>query len=171
MEAITVLAQARAEAETMDSPTAVLRASYGYGLVLEKQGRLQQAEQFYQETLEYVRQRHAVHLPPAGLLFAALGRLRGEQNDLPGALAHLEEALERTRARFVSGDPRHAFMCLFEMLRMRTTLGEAAAADTLFERLTAACRGPAARYFEPVVAALRVRRPETPVEEVGAWLE
>jgi LuxR family maltose regulon positive regulatory protein len=169
--AIDALAEARREAEKIDSPTAVLRAGYGYGEILESQGRLQEAERFYQEMLDYLRQRHAVVLPLAALLFAALGRLRCEQNDLPGALAHLEEALERTRAQFVSGDFRHAFVCLFEMLRLRIALGETAAADALFERLTAACRGPAARFFEPVVAALRVQRPETPAGEVDAWLK
>src|SRR5207249_4262743 len=67
-------------------------------------------------------------------------------------------------------DPRCACVCYFEMLRIESALGDTAGADAHFEHLATAARGTTARFFEPVVAALRVRRSEAPAEEVGAWL-
>jgi LuxR family maltose regulon positive regulatory protein len=177
-QATDAFAAARAEAEKLDDPVPLLRTNYAAGGVYESQGALNRAERLYEEALEFARPRRVLidheraldHLV-AGPLFAVMGRLCYERDDLPGARAHLEEALKRTESRLARIDPGWAVVCLFEMLRLQSALGETADDDALFERLAATARGPAARFFEPVVAALRARRPETPAEETGAWLE
>jgi LuxR family maltose regulon positive regulatory protein len=170
-QATQILVESREESRELDSPVPLLLDSYCLGKILESQGALTQAGCLYQDALEFARARGGLDFSLAGPLLAVLGRLCHERNDLPGALAHLEEALERTRSRPVGIELLHGFVALVEMLRVLAALGETAAAGAVFEQLEAAARGPAARIFEPVVAALRVRRPETPAAEVRAWLE
>jgi LuxR family maltose regulon positive regulatory protein len=56
------------------------------------------------------------------------------------------------------------------MLRVKTALGDTAGSAALLTQLAAAARGATAPFLEPVVAALRVRRPGAAAADVAAWL-
>jgi LuxR family transcriptional regulator, maltose regulon positive regulatory protein len=165
-----VLAEAIAAAEEANNLGILLRASHACGQLRESQGALREAERLYHAALAYARGRRCVPMPLAGVIFAGLGRLSYQRNDLSGARAHLREALGRTTSELAVPDPRYAFVCYVEILRIQSVLGDAAGAGALFQHLASAARRAGARYVEPVVAVLRVQRPEATDEEVGAWL-
>src|SRR5262249_57154564 len=93
-----------------------------------------------------------------------------QRNDLRRALTHMEEALAHTAAESGGTDTPYAFSCHVEMLRVKTALGDTGGSATLLTQLAAAARGATAPFLEPVVAALRVRRPGAAAADVAAWL-
>jgi LuxR family maltose regulon positive regulatory protein len=169
-QAAAVLAEAIAAGVRGDYPGVVMRASHAYGAIRESQGALREAARIYEAALQHARDRRAAHAPVAALIFAGLGRLRYEWNDLSGALAYLEEARERTRSQLTGTEAPFAFDGAFELLRVLTALGDAVGGEALFEQLAAGAGGPAAALFEPAVAALRAQRAGTPAAEVADWL-
>src|SRR5260370_37750772 len=56
------------------------------------------------------------------------------------------------------------------MRRVMTARGETSVPAALLTQLGTAARGAAAPFLEPVVAALRVRRPGVAAADVAAWL-
>jgi LuxR family maltose regulon positive regulatory protein len=56
------------------------------------------------------------------------------------------------------------------MLRVKTALFDTRGSAALLTQLVTAARGAAAPFLEPVVAALRVRRPGVAAADVAAWL-
>jgi LuxR family maltose regulon positive regulatory protein len=187
MRALLTLAHERGEAEDLeraaealqslslscirsDSPMLLLRASHLYGQLRESQGALREAERCYRAALEYARERRLLDAPSAGLISAGLGRLSYQRNDLHGALEQIDEALERTTAEGGGTDTPYAFSCYYEMLRVMTALGDTSGPAALLTKLATAARGAAALFMEPIVAALRVRRPGAAAAEIAAWL-
>jgi ATP/maltotriose-dependent transcriptional regulator MalT len=168
--AAAALQEVISDFERSDSPMILLRASYLYGQLRESQGALGEAERCYRAAREYARERRLLHAPAAGLISAGLGRISYQRNDLPGALKQIDEALERTTAESGGTDTPYAFSCYFEMLRVMTALGDTGGPDALLTQLATAARGAAAPFLEPVVAALRVRRPGVAAADVAAWL-
>ena len=129
-----------------------------------------EAERCYRAALEYARERRLLHTPAAEQISAALGRLSYQRNDLPGALKQIEEAVERTPAEASGPATPSAFGWYYEMLRVKTALGDADASAALLKQLARAAHGAAASYLEAVVAVLKVRRPGVAAAEVAAWL-
>ncbi len=167
-QALSRFAEALDEARQAGTPLPLLLATIESGAILESQGALRRAEQLYLDTLDFARQRYTLDLPLSGALFAALGRLRFEVNDLPGALPYMTEALERARTPSAGREAIHAFVAIYEMWRLQTALGNAGEADRLFERLAAATGCD--RYYDRLVRALGTVRPETSAEEAAAWV-
>jgi len=153
-----------------ESLLALLRASNAYGQLCESQGALGEAERIYRTAVEHARQRRLLHVPRVGPLLAALGRICYQRNDLAGAMAYLEAALRSTRSELAGLDTPYACVCYIELYRLQTARGETAAAGETLEQLAAAIRPQTARFFEPLVALLRVRQPGTRAAEVDAWL-
>jgi LuxR family transcriptional regulator, maltose regulon positive regulatory protein len=153
-----------------DNLLGVVRASHSYGQLCESQGGLGEAERIYRTAVEYARRRRRLHVPRVGPLLAALGRLCYQRNDLAGATAYLEAALRSIRCEFTGSDTPHAVVCYIELHRLQTARGETAAASETLAQLAAAIRPHTARFFEPLVALLRVRQPGTTAAEVDAWL-
>jgi LuxR family maltose regulon positive regulatory protein len=163
-------AAAIAGCRKVDDPIFLVWASYGFGQLRESQGARQEAERLYRAALAYARERRFLHASPAGLIFAGLGRLSYETNDLPAATASLEEGLGRSRSAFVDPDPVHDFPASFELLRIKTALADSEGAEALFEQLAARAEATRVPYFEPVLAVLRVRRVGAPEGVSAAWL-
>src|SRR5262249_30255931 len=156
--------------ESSDSPMILLRASHLYGQLRESQGALGEAERCYRAVSEYARERRLLDAPAAGLIFADLGRLSYQRNHLPGALKQIDEAIERTIAEASGPASPSAFGCQFEMLRVKSAMGDTNGSGAMLAPPATAARGAAAPFLEPIVAALRVRRPGAPAADVAAWL-
>src|SRR5262249_48185290 len=108
-QAAAMLTEAMAATARSDNPAVLMRASYAYGVIRESQGALREAARVYEAALQYARERRAAHAPAAALLFAGLGRLSYEWNDLQAARASLKEALERTRSELTGTEAPFAF--------------------------------------------------------------
>jgi LuxR family transcriptional regulator, maltose regulon positive regulatory protein len=147
-----------------------VRASYGAGQLREAQGALREATRLYEEAREYARERHVLHTPAAGLLYAGLGRIRYQRNELDEAAVDLAEGLERVDLSVAETNPIYAVPCCFELLRLHTALGNTATADAMLERMEEIARAIEVPCLEPVLALMRVRQREAPAELVSAWL-
>jgi LuxR family maltose regulon positive regulatory protein len=141
-----------------------LRAIYASGQLREAEGALHEAARLYHDALEYAREGSILHTPVAALLYAGLGRLCYQRNDLPAAAASLAEGLERLDSEFADINPIYAVPCCFELLRLQTAVGNTAAADAMFERLADIARAIEVPCLEPVLALLRVWK-----EAVAGW--
>src|SRR5262249_51391198 len=134
-QAAEVLADAIAVCEQGDNPACLLRASYAYGVLRESQGALREAARAYTSALEYARERRCLNSPSAALIFAGLGRISHQQNELADALSHLQQALARTGSHLAGMQASYALVCSYEMLRVQTALGHRAEAEALFGQL------------------------------------
>jgi LuxR family maltose regulon positive regulatory protein len=148
-----------------------VRASYGAGQLREIQGALGEAARLYEEALEYAGERHILHTPAAGLVYAGLGRIRHQRNELNEAATDLAQGLERVDlSAEEETNPIYAVPCCLELLRLQTTLGDSATADAMLARLEGIARTIEVLCLEPLLALMRVRQQAAPADLVSAWL-
>src|SRR5205807_4065687 len=98
------------------------------------------------------------HTAAAGLIYAGLGGVSYEQNDLPAAAAYLAEGLQRTDSALADIAPIHAAPCLFGMLKTHTALGGIEEAEAILTRLEQIARATPAASLDPLLTALEARR-------------
>jgi LuxR family maltose regulon positive regulatory protein len=158
------------ESQKGERSTIRLLAGYAYGQLRETEGALHEAARIYGEALAYAREGSFLHTSYAGLIYTGLGRLSYQRNDLRAAAVYLADGLERSDSAFADTDAARGGPCIFEMLRLKTALGDTAGADVLFERLSDRARATSVRCLDPVLAVLCVRRKDAPAAMTASWL-
>jgi LuxR family maltose regulon positive regulatory protein len=142
----------------------MLAAATTRGQIREARGALREAEQLYQSELRFAAEQKALLFPETAVLFAALGRLRYQSNDLAGAEAHLAEGLKCQH-------PVFALTCLIELLRVRNARRDREGITAVLARMEAMAQSSGTPWLPPTLVTLRVRMGLARDEEARAWLE
>jgi LuxR family maltose regulon positive regulatory protein len=142
----------------------VLAASIARAQIREAQGALREAEDLYQSLLQTTAERKALRFPETALVYAGLGRIQYQKNDLAAAETYLTEGLERKH-------PNFTVACLIELLRVRNARRDGEGVAAILAQIEAAAEVTHRPWLAQTLAALRVRLRLARDEEARAWME
>jgi len=149
------LAEASRLSEAAGDIQTALYATFQQAAIQSSQGQVQQATATYQQALAIADSHAAQHMPVTGWVYADLGELCYELNDLDAATMHLKEAIKRGEQ---GKAPRMLAVSLVHMVRVLQAQGDRAPAFETIQRAEELVRSYdlPARYASPV-AAWKVR--------------
>jgi LuxR family maltose regulon positive regulatory protein len=149
------LAEASRLSEAAGDVQTALYATFQQAAIQSSQGQVQLAAATYQQALALADSHAAQHMPVTGWVYADLGELWYELNDLDAATIHLNEAIKRGEQ---GKAPRLLAISLVHMVRVLQAQGHQARAFETIRRAEELVRSYdlPARYASPV-AAWKVR--------------
>jgi ATP/maltotriose-dependent transcriptional regulator MalT len=142
----------------------LLASSIARGRIPEAQGALREADDWYRSLLQMAAERKALQFPEVALVYAGLGRLRYNQNDLPGAETYLMEGLKRKHPNFTAS-------CLMELLKVRNAQKDRDGVAAVLAQLEQAPLLANQPWLSDTITALRVRMGLSRDEEARTWME
>jgi LuxR family maltose regulon positive regulatory protein len=163
-EAVEAFTEALVGYETASDLHIVLVASIARAQTREAQGALRDADGLYRSLLQFITERKALQFPETALLYAGLGRLRYQENDLAAAETYLTEGLKRNH-------PVFTLACLRELLRIRNAQRDGAGVAAVLAKMEVVAQATNRPWVARTLAALRVQTRLSRDEEVRAWME
>ncbi|MCW3054766.1 MAG: ATP-dependent transcriptional regulator [Chthonomonadales bacterium] len=157
------LAEAIAESRKIGNTHTCVLATVAYGQLLYAQGALHEAADLYRSMIAFAEERQYHHAGEMIVLFAGLGRLHYQWNDLTTAEHCLHEGLKRKH-------PVYPVSCHLVLFRVRQAQNDRAGVFALLRHLEATATRTSFSWLPSAVTALQIRVKSLDEEATADWL-
>jgi LuxR family maltose regulon positive regulatory protein len=158
------LTEATSESQKVGNLTIVVLGPAAYGQLQEAQGALLEARQTYRLALDYVAECNCQYAGETAILFAGLGRLHYQWNDLTAAETYLNEGLKRRH-------PALSMACYLELMRLKQAQNDLEGISALMRQMEAAAQQTRVAWLSSAVTSLKVRWNHLDEASVAAWVQ